>query len=290
MKNLWAIFAIFFAFALPIGDAEAKRFGGGKSFGQSYRTAPAQPKPTADNTRQQQSTPAQNNTNRKGMLGGLMGGLLAGGLIAALFGGAFEGIQMMDILLLALVAFVIFKFMRRGRAQAPVAAYAGSAPPPFQSHHDHEPVARVNENAAGSAGGTGAGFASSNDEVPFKLPADFDLTAFLQGAREHYRTLQEAWNKNDLPMIQEYVTPELYNDLREERATLDGDQHTEVLFVDAELVRADQMFGKSEVSVKFTGRYRDTVEGVEEAITDIWHLQRDLSQPNAPWYIIGIES
>ena len=289
MKNLWALFAIFFVFALPMGDAEAKRFGGGKSFGQSYRTAPAQPKPTADNTRQQQTTPAQNN-NRKGMLGGLMGGLLAGGLIAALFGGAFEGIQLMDILLIALVAFLIFKFMRRGRAShAP--AYAGSAPP-FQHHQQNEPMARVNTNqsSAPSMGSGSTGFASGSDEVPFKLPAGFDLTAFLQGAREHYRTLQEAWNKNDLAMIQEYVTPELYNDLREERATLEGDQHTEVLFVDAELVRADQMFGKSEVSVKFTGRYRDTVEGVEEPITDIWHLQRDLSQADAPWYIVGIES
>ena len=96
-------------------------------------------------------------------------------------------------------------------------------------------------------------------QVPFNLPAGFDLTAFLAGARDHYRTLQDAWNKNDLVKIQEYVSPEPYNDLRVERATPVGDQHTEVLFVDAELVRADQIGSRAEVSVKFSGRYRDTV-------------------------------
>ncbi len=135
--------------------------------------------------------------------------------------------------------------------------------------------------------GVGGGFAAST--VPFNLPAGFDMNGFLAGARDHYRTLQEAWNKNDLAKIQEYVTPSLYNDLREERATLPGDQHTEVLFVDAELVRADHTASESELSIKFTGRYRDTTEGVEEPITDIWHLRRDLTHPDAPWLIEGIE-
>lgn len=49
---------------------------------------------------------------KKGLMGGLLGGLLAGGLLAAFFGGAFEGIQFMDILIMGLIAFVIFKLMR----------------------------------------------------------------------------------------------------------------------------------------------------------------------------------
>jgi predicted lipid-binding transport protein (Tim44 family) len=32
------------------------------------------------------------------------------------------------------------------------------------------------------------------------------------------------------------------------------------------------------------------VEGLEEDITDVWHLERDLTQPNAPWLIIGIQA
>jgi predicted lipid-binding transport protein (Tim44 family) len=62
------------------------------------------------------------------------------------------------------------------------------------------------------------------------------------------------------------------------------------MFVDAELVRADQIGDRAEVSIRFSGRYRDKSENVEEPITDIWHLERDLSKAGAPWYIVGIEA
>lgn len=283
MKSIWTLFAMLFVFALTPMEAEAKKFGGGKSFGSSRQTSPA-PATRPDASTPAQKAPTGAAAGKKGMLGGLMGGLLAGGLIAALMGGAFEGIQMMDILIIGLLAFVIFRLMRR-RAPAtgrpnPAPAYSGPQPDQ-RTPFNNIPPAR--DTLFGSSGG----FTASS--VPFNLPPGFDMNAFLAGAREHYRGLQDAWNKNDLAKIQEYVTPELYNDLRAERATLEGEQHTEVLFVDAELVRADHSGNEAEVSIKFSGRYRDTHEGVEEPINDIWHLQRDLSRPDAPWYIIGIE-
>ncbi len=61
------------------------------------------------------------------------------------------------------------------------------------------------------------------------------------------------------------------------------------MYVDAEIVRADYNANKAELSLQFSGRYRDAVEGIEEDITDIWHLERDLTVPNAPWLIVGIQ-
>jgi predicted lipid-binding transport protein (Tim44 family) len=131
------------------------------------------------------------------------------------------------------------------------------------------------------------GFSAS--DVPMNLPDGFNLNAFMNGARDHYRTLQEAWNKNDLDTMSEYLEPELFLQLKAERDSLGGDQHTEVMFVDAELARADNNEQVTEISVRFSGKYRDTVEGVEREITDIWHLQRKLDQPDASWLIVGIE-
>lgn len=291
MKNIWTIFAMIFVFALTTSPAEAKKFGGGKTFGSTRQTAPAQPAP-----RQDAASPAQNpaagaaaaNAGKKGMLGGLMGGLLAGGLIAALLGGAFEGIQFMDILIIGLLAFVLFKLLRRRPVAAgPASQPAYNAPAPMPQSDQRNAFDSV-PPARDTLYGNGGGFSASS--VPFNLPDGFNLPAFIAGAREHYRTLQEAWNESDMDEIQDYVTPSLFNDLKAERATLPGKQHTEVLFVDAELVRADFDGEQAQVSVKFTGRYRDTVEGIEEPITDIWHLERDLNRPDAPWYIAGIES
>jgi predicted lipid-binding transport protein (Tim44 family) len=90
--------------------------------------------------------------------------------------------------------------------------------------------------------------------------------------------------------IQEYVSPELYNELKQERVSYLDNQHSEVLFVNAELVRAEHNIGYSQVSVLFKGRYRDAVDSIEENINEIWHLERNLSTTNAPWLIVGIEN
>ena len=269
MKNILTVLMMVFAFSLAAPEVHAKKFGGSKSFGKSYKTAP------------QKQTPAKQGMSKKGMLGGL----LMGGLIASLFGGAFEGFQFMDMIIMAGVAFLLFRLFK-GMTRAKAAAQQGQgAPQPASGpafRQDAQQDATFNPASQG-------GFASSSNDVPFNLPADFDLTNFLTGARSHYKTLQKAWNENDLDTVQDYVSIELYNELRVQRKELEGEQHTEVMFLDAELVRAESTASLSQVSVKFNGRYRDSHEDVEADINEVWHLERDLTQTNAPWLITGIE-
>ncbi|AMG29755.1 preprotein translocase subunit Tim44 [Grimontia hollisae] len=295
MKRFFSLFALMFVMVVSAPHAEAKKFGGGKSFGKSFKTAPApKSQPTNTNSINKQSDPASaaKSSSKKGLMGGLLGGLLAGGLIAAMFGGAFEGFQVMDFLIIALIAFVLFKIFKslmaakNGSINRPhQQAYAGNPSPQKKGYYHEQPQFR--ESAATSSTG---GFGAVNNDVPFNFPPNFDMSAFVNGAREHYRTLQGAWNHNELETIQEYVTPELYNDLAEERRKLDGEQHTEVMYVDAEIVRADYDGKRAQLSLQFSGRYCDRHEGIEEDITDIWHLERDMTLPNAPWLIVGIQA
>lgn len=286
MKRFFTMFALILtvSFMTP-ADAYAKKFGGGKSFGKSYKTAPAQQKQQQTDTLKQQQ-PTAGKSSKKGLMGGLLGGLLAGGLLAAFFGGAFEGIQFMDILIFGLIAFVIFKLFKtmRGAKRTPMGhreAYAGNS---TQQYRQAAPEAQQTGFSSQPA------YESTDSDVPFNLPPGFEMNAFLNGAREHYRTVQGAWNHNELETIREYVSPALMEDLAAERAKLDGEQHTEVMYVDAELVRADYDANVAQLSVKFSGRYKDRHEGVEEDITDVWHLERDLRAPDAPWLIVGIQA
>lgn len=281
MKKFFIMFAMIFAVGLGVSpDVEAKKFGGSKSIGKSHKTAPAQPAAPTNPA----ATPAAK-PGKKGLMGGMLGGLLAGGLLAALFmGGGFENIQIMDILIIALVAFVLFKIFR-----AVMASKAGAQQRPAYASGPSQDQFRQQADQGGFATSGNGGFAQAASDVPFDLPPSFDLPAFLEGSRGHYKTLQQAWNDNDLSKIQEYVSIELYNELSQQRRELEGAQHTEVMFLDAELVRATHNASLAEVSVKFSGRYRDTVEGVEEDIKEVWHLERSVAQANAPWLIVGIE-
>ncbi|NIY91878.1 Tim44 domain-containing protein [Vibrio diazotrophicus] len=290
MKRLFSLIALLMVSVAVSPIAEAKKFGGGKSFGKSFKTAPA-PKQQSQNTStiNKDTSKAAQTSGKKGLMGGLLGGLLAGGLLAAFFGGAFEGIQFLDILIMGLIAYFAFKFLRGMLAAKQGSMNQSQQQPAFGgvNRNMHEQPNVHNFEQPQAAGGFGA---TATSDVPHNYPPGFDQSAFISGSREHYRILQGAWNFNQLETIEEYVSPSLFADLKEERAKLEGEQHTDVMYVDAEIVRADYDADKAQLSLQFSGRYRDTVEGVEENIEDIWHLERDLTVPNAPWLIVGIQA
>lgn len=108
MKSIITAFTAFFLMFAVVSEADAKRFGGG-GFGKSYKTSPFASKKAAPAKKDQQ----QAGQKKGGMMGGLMGGLLAGGIFAALLGsGAFEDIQIMDMIIMAALAFLAFKLFK----------------------------------------------------------------------------------------------------------------------------------------------------------------------------------
>jgi predicted lipid-binding transport protein (Tim44 family) len=226
-------------------------------------------------------------------MGGLMGGLLAGGIFAALLGsGAFEDIQVMDMIIIALLAFLAFKllkgFMSSRQPAHPKMAGAGGNQ---RRHHFERPRdADTDQTNASEEQTKIPSTAFNQDEVPFNLPAGFDQQGFIEGSLSHYRTVQESWNKGELDVIKEYVSPELFAALSEQRNKLTQSPKTEVLDLSAEIVRADQAGDSAEISILFRGICKDELEKTQEGIFDIWHLQRDLNTENADWVIVGIEA
>jgi predicted lipid-binding transport protein (Tim44 family) len=273
-----------------VSEADAKRFGGG-GLGKSYKTSPFASKKAAPAPKGQQ----QAGQKKSGMMGGLMGGLLAGGIFAALLGsGAFEDIQIMDMIIMAALAFLAFKlfkgFMGGGARsrQQPAAAGLG-ANQSERSSFEMPRDANAETTTAQEASAIPA-TEFNQDEVPFNLPEGFDQQGFIEGSLNHYRTVQESWNKGELKTIEEYVSPELFTALSDQRNKLVDPPQTEVLDLTAEIVRADQAGDSAEISILFRGVCKDVLENSQDGIYDIWHLQRDLSTENADWVIVGIEA
>ncbi len=219
-------------FLLPV-NAEAKRFGGGISGGKLFSAPQRQASPPVQQQRQE-GAPSQQVT-RPG-IGGLMGGLLAGGLLAALFmGGAFDGVQLMDILLIAGFGFLIFKFLKglRGGSSHHRGAYAGSGT--STALDDGQTQASMSRSGFMPEPPV-SGLATGYMMEPLDLPEWFDQDAFLQAARKHFTHLQRVWDQRDWEEIATYTSDEMLLLLQQERAGLAHDQHTEVVSVMAELI------------------------------------------------------
>ena len=269
MRNFFAVLLVgLMSFGLAVDHADARRMGGGKSFGSYSRSAKsdnAAPNRTASNAQTQRKP-----SSGLSRFAGPFAGLLAGGLLASLFfGGAFDGIRFLDILLVAGIAFLVFRFIARRRQ-----ATAGG---PSQRREQATPAAVFRGSSSG---------ADSQPAAFSPQPEWFDKERFLGGAKEHFMTLQRAWDNNDFKEIQEYVTPERYNLLREERAAQPANTRTEILRLCAELGDIREHDSQAEATVIFHGVLDEN--GEQNEFNETWHLIRELRE-DAPWYVQGIE-
>ena len=255
-------------FGLAVEHAEARRMGGGGNVGSFSRSAE---RPAASPNQAAPARQAQPGQAAGSRMPGMLGGMLAGGLIAALFfGGAFDELRLMDMLLVAGLGFLLFRLLARRRT-----AVAGG--PQQRTEPSPHVAPQAFQSAPGATFG-GGDFGS--------LPAWFDRERFLSGAKEHFMTLQRAWDNNDSSGIQEYVTPELYNLLREERAKHPANNRTEVVRLFAELGDVREIGNQAEATVIFHGILDENHESTE--FNETWHLTREM-RDGAPWYLQGIE-
>lgn len=288
-----SLFAFLLSVLIPVEDVHAKRLGGGFSLGKSY-TAPKKTSPSPTYNKQQDAqkstTPTQTTGTapRRTGFGGLMGGLLAGGLLGALFfGGAFEGIQLMDILLIGLVGFVLYKMFAGKRQQQP--AYAGAGPEPdAQWRTAHEADAQPQQQPQPSPVFDSCA-ATSLAEPELNLPQWFNKRAFLDQACQHFTGLQKAWDECNWDEIGSYTTPELFEELKAQRGRFPERQHTEVESVMADLINFIDEQDQVIVSIHFYGWLREDAQTGLAEFSEIWHLSRDMTTENADWFIVGIE-
>lgn len=281
--------------SLSIPDAEARRLGGGSSFGMKRNStlmqrkaapAPAQPARQASQQPNQAkpagtpaSTPAA--TSGMGRWLGPMAGLAAGLGLAALFSHLGIGAEMGSLILMLLAAGAVILIVRRlsNRSTArpqlqPAAANAGN----------YGAAPRHFEPLTAPTGGTGNATAG--------IPGNFDGAAFLRQAKLNFIRLQAANDAGNLEDIRAVTTPEVFAEIRlqhQERGR--AAQQTDVMQLDATLLDVSEEAGQQIASVQFSGLIREATEAADAApagFDEVWHLVRPLDG-NGGWLIAGIE-
>ena len=274
-RFLTIAFALFLGLTFSI-DADARRFGGGKSFGGAMKHRQAQ-----QQQRQQQQKPAEQ-PGKKGAvagarpgIGGMLMGLAAGGLLASLFmGGAFEGLQFMDILIFGLIGFVIFKLIASRRRQMPQAA--GGPAMQREVHNNAKP------NIFGGAS------AAAAPQPVINAPVWFNEKSFLEAAEGHFNSLQQHWDANEMEQIADFVTPEMLTFLTNERKSLgDGMQSTYIDDLSVQLDGVDEENDITVATLTFHGVAKTSRFDQGESFSESWRMERQHGD-DQPWVIAGI--
>lgn len=285
--------ATMLALSLASADlAEAKRLGGGSSFGSKPGySAPKEAPKAPPSQAQKQAAPPQHQTapakpSLLGGLGGMVGGLVMGGLIGSLLfgGGGFGGPGLMDVLLLGGVAFLAFKLLRRKRTPEPAFAGAGGGQIHMPSSREEPPV------MARQSGGWGSLQGDAPPPAGPALPADVEEGAFLEGAKMLYARLQAAWDRRDLEDIRTFVSPEVHAEIARQAAADPGPGRTEILHVQAQVLEARTQGSETVISVLFDAMLReDRQQERPSQVREVWHFRRDESAARPEWQLEGIQ-
>lgn len=294
------LFSVFFSLMSVVQVAEAKRFGGGKSLGYNKQIAPKSYSNQTTSKSPSATKPAANtNTAKTGSAKwlGPLAGIAAGGfLMAMLFGEGFEGIQLFDILVFAMIAFLLFKLFasRATSARSPAQGYQAPQKSETmmaaQQRQQYEDVPAQQGSIIGADVGKPLGQGmSDNAELFDTAPAWFDEQRFVSDAKQHFVTLQQAWDSVDLQTLEDYCSEELFESLKAELVGFEpGHSLTIVDTLYAEVATMAMDGDYFIVSIRFSGFIEEQMGEGAHAFNEIWHIRR-LADDQGNWQIAGIQ-
>jgi predicted lipid-binding transport protein (Tim44 family) len=264
-KWLMAVGIILLGSVLAVPDAEARRIGGGRTVGaQRNVTAPPAQAPAKAAPSQQQNAAQAAPAQRGSRWLPILGGLALGGILGYLFGGSgVLGFLLLALLAVGAVLAVRALMQRRSPAPQPV-QYAG-----------------MRETVDVTPSGTTSPAVAEKTHIP----AGFDTTGFLRGAKMNFLRLQSANDAGRLDEIRELTTTELYEELKKDAADRSP---TEVNGLEAQLLEVVTEGDQHWASVRFWGTVRESPEASPQTFAEVWNLVKP-ANGSTGWLLAGIQ-
>lgn len=306
------------ALSLTIPEAEARRLGGGKSFGRQS-TAPIQrdarpPQAAPQQTPQRPgAAPGQATGNRwLAPLAGIAAGLGLAALASHLGLGEAMGTVLLLLLLVVAAVFVFRMLAARRAPSGPQPAYQGGY---SASQLGREAAVRYSADESALQSGTQSGAARRSAEplaagaaVPdshpgvagsvsppdasaavSRIPAGFDVEGFERNAKLQFVRLQAVFDAGDTRDLREFTTPEMYAELALQIGERGGaENRTDVVTLDATLLGIESTPEEHVASVRFSGMIREEAGAEAKPFDEVWNLVKPANGPGG-WVLAGIQ-
>ncbi|MGX9938976.1 Tim44 domain-containing protein [Acinetobacter pseudolwoffii] len=288
-----------------------------QSYQQPRQAAPAQQAPAAGAATQQKSGPGVGGMVAAGVAGAAIGAVAANALaddqsVAASEAQAAPAEEEKGgipgwiwILLAAAVAFFIFRKMgaKKKVASNPFAPNSGAgntAPfgqaPTAPRGGDNSNI--FGQNVGGQTPSTNAPFGSAPvNTAPFgtaytqsgsQLPDGTEPAAFLRVARQRFNHIQSMNTASNISEIQRYLTPDLYQSMRNDIMSNQDQDVAEFSNLNAMVVDSSTDNGQYIVSVRFTGTVSEDLNSLPQPFAEIWHFTKPAGL-NQDWVVAGIQ-
>ena len=149
----------------------------------------------------------------------------------------------------------------------------------------------------GSKSGQGAGVqigSALSGPQNWGIPAGFDVEGFVAAAKRNFVSLQDAWDRSDIPSLRAMMTDEMLSEIKSqlsERENHLGGQpnKTEVVMLEAQLLGIEDLGGDYMASVEFSGMIREEPSAGPSPFREVWNMTKPKSG-NSGWLVAGVQA
>lgn len=321
--KFWSLLLAMFMVMAGFNAEAAKRFGGGKSFGQqSNNVTPRQaPAPTQGAANTAAKSPTAAAAAPKKPWGAMLGGLAAGLGLAWLASSLGLGEEFGQIIMFALLAMIIMAavgwFMRNrkaaqgqgGMGNSPLAFQGASPSSMARAPSSYRPENVGNDSSArpwerstsnfdslkGASGSAGSMIGSGlHGSQSWGVPAGFDTEGFLRSAKANFVSLQAAWDKSDISALRVMMTDtmlkEIQTQLSEREVHTGGPVNmTDVVMIEAQLLGIEDTGSEYMASVEFSGMIREEPSAGASPFREVWNMTKSKTG-NSGWLVAGVQA
>lgn len=195
-------------------EAHARAGGGSRSMGSSGSRSYSRPAPQQAPSRPQQAAPSPGFQQpaaggfMRSMAGGIVGGMVGGMLFRSLgFGGGGGmgggGIGLFEILLIAGIGYLIYRYIKKKRAESSLTSMNSFEPEPYRGGNVTQ-ISQGYQNSQPQVEDTETGLAHIR-----QFDSYFDENRYNDLVMDNFFKIQGAWMNRDLTPVQSLLTDEM---------------------------------------------------------------------------------
>lgn len=126
------------------------------------------------------------------------------------------------------------------------------------------------------------------------IPAGFDAEGFLAAAKRNFVTLQDAWDRADIPGLRSMMTDDMMGEIKSQLADREREQagkpnKTEVVMLDAKLLGIEETDGDYMASVEFSGMVREEPSAGPSPFREVWNMAK-AKNGTSGWLVAGVQA
>ena len=125
------------------------------------------------------------------------------------------------------------------------------------------------------------------------VPAGFDAEGFLKASKANFVSLQDAWDRSDIPSLRAMMTDSMLTEIKSQLA--DRESHigaqvnkTDVVLLEASLLGIEELDDAYMASVEFSGMIREEPSAGPSPFREVWNMTKPKS--GGGWLVAGVQA